>query len=375
VHALGRSSSLRTRVATAALVVASTLVGLALLELGLRLAHVPVGTVQINRATLRKSRDEGLLFELVPGARVRAEVDYRVNSLGLRNPEVELAKPPGVRRLAVLGDSITFGYWVAEEQAYPRQLERLLAARGDKPRVEVLNFGVPGYNLDQELQVLRIKAAAFQPDAVLVGFCLNDLEGLFSYEFGLLQDRSAQRSSLAGRAWDTLLGHSLFFAWLEYRRNELEARRTFVRDKNPWRESLDPVAFERQRAALDQRFARLATELRGLGGIPGAVAIFPTFGKRLDKYPYTRLHALIAESAAGAGLLPIDLLPCFSGYDLHDVRVDVVHPSPLGHRVAAHAIADGLCAGRVLCAGEWRAAGMGTCGDYRPADFPSVRGY
>ena len=59
---------------------------------------------------------------------------------------------------------------------------------GDGP-VEVLSFGVPGYNLDQEIETLRSRALVYQPDVVIVAFCLNDLEGIFSYELGLVQDR------------------------------------------------------------------------------------------------------------------------------------------------------------------------------------------
>ena len=76
-----------------------------------------MGTVQINRATVRRSDDPRLRFELRPGGVARAEVEYRVNELGLRGPETTREKPPGVRRIALLGDSIAFGYWVADEQA------------------------------------------------------------------------------------------------------------------------------------------------------------------------------------------------------------------------------------------------------------------
>ena len=130
-------------------------------------------------------------------------------------------------------DSIAFGYWVAEEDGFPGQLEAMLneAGRADG-RVEVLNFGVPGYNLDQEIEALRARALAFAPDLVVVAFCLNDLEGLFSYELGLVQDRAARGRSFLGRVREFFLGRSLLFSWVEYRLSELEARRSFVRMKS-----------------------------------------------------------------------------------------------------------------------------------------------
>jgi hypothetical protein len=69
----------------------------------------------------------------------------------------------------------------------------------------------------------------------------------------------------------------------------------------------------------------------------------------------------------------VDLLDCFAGYDFRDVRVDVVHPNPLGHRVAAHAIVEALCAEGLLCGA--RPPGLGRCTDYAKDAFRSVRGY
>jgi lysophospholipase L1-like esterase len=360
-------------VGTLALAAASVLVTLGALELAIRLARVPVGTVQINRATIRRSANPRLRYELRPRARAAAEVDYRINAAGLRGPEVAEEKPAGVRRVAVLGDSIAFGYWVADEDAFPRQLERIFS-EGNPPvrRVEVLNFGVPGYNLEQSTEVLRSRALRFAPDAIVVALCLNDLESDLSYEYGLTMDRSARRAHWPGRLFDGLIGHSRLLAWIEYRLAEREARRQFVRARNPMPGPLYAEEVSQQRAALRARFATLAALLRDAGGIPGTVAVFPTFGERFDRYPHGLLHTAAVEAAREAGLLAVDLLECFRGYPFRAARVDVVHPSPLGHRVAAHAIADTLCGAGVLCPAPPLAQ---ACTAYRVEDFAAVRGY
>jgi hypothetical protein len=41
-------------------------------------------------------------FELKPGSTVQAEVEYRINTFGMRNPEVSEIKTPGVRRIDLL---------------------------------------------------------------------------------------------------------------------------------------------------------------------------------------------------------------------------------------------------------------------------------
>ncbi len=342
------------------------------LEVAFRLTGVSVGTVQINRATVRRSDNPRLRFELRPGSAVRAEVVYRVSADGLRGDETTVEKPAGVRRVAVLGDSIAFGYWVSDPDGFPRQLETMLnAGGGDGERVEVLNFGVPGYNLDQEIETLRVRALPFSPDLVVVAFCLNDLEGLFSYELGLVQDRAARGRSWLGRLREGLLGRSLLFSWIEYRLSELEARRGFVRARNPLDGPLYAEAVGQQKAALEGKLGVLQS-LLAPRGIPAVVVVFPVLGGRFERYPHRELHRAVVEAAESAGLAAVDLLDCYSAYDFRQLRVDVVHPSPLGHRVAAHAVRDALCRRGWLCRGV--PAGP-TCRAYRASDFPTVRGY
>jgi lysophospholipase L1-like esterase len=355
------------RLATVGLLLGTVALTLLVLEAGFRALGVSVGTVQINRGTVRRSPNPRLAFELRPGALVRAEVDYRINSDGLRNPETPVAKAPGVRRIAVVGDSIAFGYWVAEDQAFPRQLERMLGGS-----VEVLDFAVPGYNLDQEIETLRAKAFDFSPDLVLVAFCLNDLEGIFSYEYGLVLDRSARSETIGGRLLEGLLRRSVFASWVEYRFAELEARRRFAQARNPLAGPLYEAAVGEQRKALQARF-RTLHELLAVRGMSGLVAVFPTFGTRFASYPYRELHAVVLETAREAGLMALDLLDCYSAYDFRDVRVDVVHPNPMGHRIAAHAMRDALCDHRLLC--DTAPEPAVSCTGYDPSQFSRVRGY
>ncbi len=362
----------RAGLRSAALGAASVVFTLLVVEAVFRVARVPVGTVQINRATVRRSDNPRLRFELRPGGVARAEVEYHVNDLGLRGPETTISKPPGVRRVAVLGDSIAFGYWVADEQGFARQLETLLNAPGAVDgRVEVLNFGVPGYNLEQEIEALRAKVLAFSPDLVVVLFCLNDLEGLFSYELGLVQERTERGRTIAGRAREWLVARSRLFSWVEYRLTELEARRHFVKAKNPLEGPLYAEAVSQQKQALQGQLAVLRA-LLAPREIPVMIVVVPVLGDRFERYPHRELHRVVVDAAEAESLAAVDLLDCFSTYEFRDLRIDVVHPSPLGHRVAAHAVKDALCSHGWLCA----AVPSGpSCRDYRPSDFPTLRGF
>ncbi|MBP7216416.1 MAG: SGNH/GDSL hydrolase family protein [Candidatus Omnitrophica bacterium] len=97
----------------------------------------------------------------------------------MRGRLFSLDKPAGVYRIAVVGDSISFGWMVNERDSFPRVLERMLNKPGGK-KFEVINFSVPGYNITQELELVKTKVLQFHPDMVILSFCGND-DHLSSY--------------------------------------------------------------------------------------------------------------------------------------------------------------------------------------------------
>jgi hypothetical protein len=116
-------------------------------------------------------------WELVPGATGLGQLgeSYRISSAGLRDVEHPNGRRPGTTRIAVIGDSFTFGMGVDLEDSYPKQLERLL--NRERPAYEVINFGVIGYNMWQYNEVLARKVLAYAPDLVVLGLFEDDVGG------------------------------------------------------------------------------------------------------------------------------------------------------------------------------------------------------
>ncbi len=106
------------------------------------------------------------------------KVTYSINSLGLRGPETTVEKPPGSRRILFLGDSYTFGIFCADDEVYPRALERLYARQ--TPQVEVLNAGyADGWSPDDHYAWLLKRGLSFRPDLVVYGFFIgNDIDDI-----------------------------------------------------------------------------------------------------------------------------------------------------------------------------------------------------
>jgi lysophospholipase L1-like esterase len=103
-------------------------------------------------------------------------IAVETNSQGMRWRETEVAKPKGVRRIAVLGDSFAFGCWSRSiETSFVGLLDQKLS-----PGAEVLNFGVGGYGFEDELLLLREKVLDFAPDEILIAtFNGNDIRDSF----------------------------------------------------------------------------------------------------------------------------------------------------------------------------------------------------
>ena len=99
-----------------------------------------------------------------------------INADGLRDRAHSEQRPEDVWRVAVLGDSVTEGFGLTGEQAFPRELERQLEADGE--RVEVLSVAVRGWSTRQQRIAYHRIARRYGPDQVLVATCLNDITEL-----------------------------------------------------------------------------------------------------------------------------------------------------------------------------------------------------
>jgi lysophospholipase L1-like esterase len=126
--------------------------------------------------------DPQIGYRLKPHARTRFvtsefAADIAINGMGLRDDEEIGPKPPGERRIVLLGDSLVLSVQVPFEQTFGELLERRLNARSGATRYRVINAGVQGYGPIEEQLFFRRIADSVQPDLVIpVVFVGNDAE-------------------------------------------------------------------------------------------------------------------------------------------------------------------------------------------------------
>lgn len=123
----------------------------------------------------------GTIYRLKPNAKGTMHRPLKINSLGFRDDEVAMPKPPKTYRIVFLGDSTMFGWFIERQNGYVEMIEDdLQQAVGRDWKVECINTAVPAYNAAQEVALFHETCLALQPDAVVIQYELND-ELIFPY--------------------------------------------------------------------------------------------------------------------------------------------------------------------------------------------------
>lgn len=284
----------------------------------------------------RRSNVPGLSYELTPRFVGDARgMHIETNSLGMRCHEPAATKDERLVRIAVLGDSVTFGFSVRGEETYCSVLERELAATeaGAGERFEVLNFGVGGYSTRDEAVVLEHKALPLDPDLVIVGYFLNDPD---------FEASQPLHRYFRGTSW---WEHSHLVRLMAKRRFDAEKQiygagdlYSYFHAEGEPRWSSVLAAFDRMKELCDAR------------GVRVLLVVFPCYlgFASFDGYLHGFLHDKVVAAGQERGFATLDLLDAFraSGAKPEEVRADPEHPNARGHEIAARAILEKLRAER-----------------------------
>jgi lysophospholipase L1-like esterase len=348
--------SLPARLGAAAVAV---LVSFGICELAAR-AVFPAPPNSARQPQVAYVYDEELRY--VPLASQQGWVDdglVTINSQGFRGRPAASPKPEGQYRIVFIGDSVTFGRGVNDDETFPARAEALLRERFPHMAVDVINAGVDGYNTRQAVGRLRRLLPDLQPDLVLLGFYSNDVsDAVEGNDSGTRIAGSPQE----GRVM--YINPSLASSWsarLRQSRAIHAAARGLRRLTGQGEWSLARFTLEmdllngRDSAELDHRWAIVADqyeELRQLAADSGfrvGVVILPCQEQVEGQFPNARYQVRVRQIAEPLAFQVIDPLPRLAaqadtGQNLF-IAYDRNHPSAAGHRIIADAIVDALGTG------------------------------
>jgi lysophospholipase L1-like esterase len=281
---------------------------------------------------------------LKPGRGQSFASTWWVNRLGFRGPEIEVAKREHFRIVA-LGESTTFGETrAAQDRTWPELLEARIADElvCEKP-IQVINAGVPGWTLANQLARLPRNVYPLAPDVIVSYHGYNGFPYLLSeipaVPVGPVPEAPPRPSALlaqiesAARVW-----------WFKRRYDAARA--------------LDARALEMdvQLSRYAELYRQLVSQARARGSAlvlcsfsmavtsesPDAVIRFyePVFPDLRAGILANRLHTLLVTQIAEQNGLPlIDTSPGLNGA-WQDAYVDPIHFTQVGReRLAAHVFA------------------------------------
>ena len=340
-----------------ALALLGLLAGMLIAEAGLRISGLdPIGRIlaapgsdQWNAECFELDSELG--YRYAPG-------DCGINALGF--PDSEVVPKTSMPRVLVLGDSIS------ADRMYPDFLEQLLSAQQGEP-VDVINTGTPGYSTRNQLGVYQRHAEALQPDLVLLQFCLNDYIGtpfLFRHEGKIVRVIDRKNAMWERSSW--WFARSAIYRYFALHADSQEQVAADLSAQFPNTESalaelhaalgerlvvvVFPLVEDLQRWPHGERisYERILSVLQssGIQHIDLTEPFLRGGGARLQRRYGPELFADLPVAIQDWGLAPeaADFLqqqnPKLMKIDrLHSRDIDTVHPSFLGHYIAAERIA------------------------------------
>lgn len=267
-----------------------------------------------------------LLWELIPGAHEEKGAKVTVNALGFRDRERGLRTRP---RAMTLGDSSVYGFGVDDDEVFTSLLE----ARAD---ADFVNAGVPGYSSLQSLIQLESRGRALEPDLLLVANLWSDNNFDSFRDRDLLASYADYSASWAASARDASAALRWMDWWLRVGpRAEAAKKVGWQVGGEDARSGYRRVAISDYTAALD-RFCEI-----------GPSVVYVLLANREDLSPvspqpaWAPYRAAMRAVAENCGAALVDLPAAFraSGRSADALFLDLMHPTPAGHRLMADAIA------------------------------------
>lgn len=321
--AIALAIDLRVSRAQARQAMARAAVGLAisLVATAASLVAMEFATRWVFRDVTTTSDDRGYFSQqwLRSGVVVRNKDGFRERPIA--------AKTPGTFRIAVVGDSFTFGNGIAAGDRYSAVMQRMLPER-----FEVLNFGVPGNNTIEHGGLIASRLGAFAPDFILVQWFVNDVE--FDEKSRPMVDRLVASAGVHEMLLHQSASYTLLNSWWTRRQVFGQTSASYATYMSSRFGDPQADAVRREREAM----RALAGAARGLH-VPLGVVLFPDTGYDLGAgYPFEFLHQRVIDFCAEQQLTCVDLRPDFAAVkdrrSLWANRLDP-HPSAAANALAA----------------------------------------
>jgi hypothetical protein len=259
-----------------------------------------------------------------------------VNNAGFRDPRpLTPSLPEGVRRIAFVGDSFTFGHGVADvADRFSDQIAVRLEA--ERPgRFAVSNLSLPGLDTRGLVDGLLPEwiAEGIALDVFVYVFVLNDIEYFDERTADFYQQLAQDPPGFF------LLRDTYFFNLLYSRLSQLKKGGGAPDYYSYLEDSYTGPPWDRLERKLDQMRSVCAAR-----GIDLRLAVFPFLHNLGPDYPFAEAHRRLTEYCRRHEIPVVDLAPVLEPHRDQGLTVNRydAHPNERAHRLAADAIYEHL---------------------------------
>jgi hypothetical protein len=306
----------------------------------------------------------------------------QANSAGMRdNREYDRIPMPGTIRIAAFGDSFTYGSGVTLAETWAKQLASLA------PSLEVLNYGVGAYGLDQAYLRYLEDGTSYNPHIVFIGYMSENIArgvNVFRPFYSLAyRDAIFTKPRFKIADGELVLLKNPLATFADYERFLMHDREVLAKlgendyhyQTNVNRSALDFLATARLlkmfRSALHKHIINPIFKTNGMYNVDSeayqiTLKIFEVFYRRVlenDALPIVlifpdlhdqhrnrnrkqRRYAPLVDDLRARGYYFIDVLEAFepyeSGYSIAALTRKWGHYSPLGNKIVAAYILENL---------------------------------
>ena len=238
-------------------------------------------------------------------ASILQNVEIKLNAQGMRSNEIDSSK----KSILFIGSSISLGWGVAFEEAYPQIIQNNLIK--DSLDFQVLNGSVGNYNTYRYVNNFLMHQRQVNPDYLVVNYFINDSETLpvgVSNWF-VKNSQLCATLSLTLRKMMSKKGQNL----KEYYTNLYD-------DKN--------VGFIEMKKSL-KKLSDYGKE----NNIPIFLVVIPDI-HFLEDYPFKLVNQKMKTISSELNFMYFDLLPSLEGIPFEDLQIikGDSHPNKLGHQ-------------------------------------------
>jgi D-alanyl-lipoteichoic acid acyltransferase DltB (MBOAT superfamily) len=281
----------------------------------------PANWLEVENAGLKRFVGGFVQTELIPSFVSTSKYgSISVNRWGLRDRDYEEKSAPGTLRAAVLGASSVMGWGVGDGATFEALLEDRLNREPLSPafhRVELLNYGVPGYQPPQQI-VAFDKSAALQPNALMYIATGRETSRSVNY----LAEALSKRLPMPTPALQAIVERSGALPGS----GEIQAEKL-----------LKPHGGE----ILHAIYQYIGDGARARGMRPVWV-----FLPQVREGSWQEETEAAIAAARSAGFAIVDLSAVYRGHDIDEIRLAEWddHPNALGHQLIADALYKALAA-------------------------------